>query len=372
MKTSSLLVAVLAISVLGCSSAPKKEEGETRDPDRPSVFNDRQDPLSQRRREAQDARLSAEQLYRRARADLDSSDFAGAIENYDALSTRFPFSDFATQGELERIYALYRNYEMDRALSAADRFLREHPRHAQIDYIHYLKGLINFNRDESALNLMSIDESKSDVSSLRRAFDDFSLLIQKFPGSRYNGDAYQRMVFIRNRLAEHELHVVDFYLRRGAYVAAAKRGEQIIAQYPGTPASRRALRILVECYERAGLEQQAQDARALLAAQGAENDDAPAVVSTVSEAAAPEPRKPGVMARIAGWFSPLDREGTEVVIPTGASKPAPAAAPAASQTAGTPPADTAPAASDSAEKKPGRRIDVFFEPYDPPAPAPAP
>src|SRR5690606_30864456 len=103
------------------------------------------------REERRLAQLDAEQLYRRARRDLESSDFEGAIEGYNVLSTRHPFSDYTTQGELERIYALYRSYDPERALSGADRFLREHPRHPAIDYVYYLKGLINFNRDESPM-----------------------------------------------------------------------------------------------------------------------------------------------------------------------------------------------------------------------------
>ena len=240
MKISSLLVAALALAVAACSSNPKTDKREPPE-ERPTVFGDSRDPLAKRRDEQRLSKLDAEQLYNRARRDLDSSDYAGAVEGYDELSTRHPFSDYATQGELDRIYALYRNFEFDRALSSADRFLREHPRHPSVDYIHYVKGLANFSRDDSTFNFLPSDDTKADVTSLRRAFDDFALLLQRFPGSRYAGDSYTRMVFIRNRLAEHELHVVDFYLRRGAYVAAAKRAEQIIAQYPGTPSTIKAL-----------------------------------------------------------------------------------------------------------------------------------
>lgn len=380
MKISSLLVAALALCTAACSSTPDKDKPAP-NPDRPGVFEDPQDPLAKRREDRRLAQLDAEQLYRRARATLDSSDFPTAIENYDQLSTRYPFSDYATQGELERIYALYRSFEPDRALSSADRFLREHPRHPAVDYIHYVKGLVNFDRDEAALNLLPSDESKSDVTSQRRAFDDFALLIQKFPGSKYNGDAHARMVYIRNRLATHELHVVDFYVRRGAYVAAAKRAEQVIAQYPGTPASYRALTHLVECYELAGLKQQAEDARRLLAAQDAKvlsavnsaptsqlptlnvNDAAPPTLDQA--AAATPPEKPGLMSRIAGFFSPLDNSegGTEIIIPS-----------AKKDTEGAPATESQPtAAADPAPAESSKRtkLEVIFEPYDDESPAPA-
>ena len=368
MKISSLLVAVLAIFLMvGCSSNPKQDDKDspdkdTRDPDRASVFRDQQDPLAERRRLDRDAKLNAAQLYFRARRELDSSDFASAVESYDDLSKRYPFSDYATQGELERIYALYRNFDHDRATSSADRFLREHPRHSAVDYVHYLKGLINYARDESALNILPVDETKSDVSSHRRAFDDFSLLIQRFPGSRYAGDAYARMVHIRNRLAAHELHVVDFYVRRGAYVAAAKRGEQVIAQYPGTPASYRALEMLVKCYELSGMKQQEEDARKLLAAQERPKglDQASAEnLPRLSDASAP-PEKPGFLTRIAGFFSPFDSSkpdaGVELIIPSNKTTPAEAEA-AKSETA---------AEAKTGEAKSGNKLEIFYEAPDEP------
>lgn len=320
--------------------------------------------------------LSAELLYRRARASLDNSDFGGAIEAYDNLTTRFPFADVTTQGELERLYALHRTQDPDRALTSADRFLREHPRHPAVDYVQYVKGLVNFSRDDAALSLLPIDESKADVSSLRRAWDDFSTLIQKHPNSRYVGDARQRMVFIRNRLAEHEMHVVDYYVRRGAFVAAAKRAEQVISQYPGTPASYAALDTLQVCYTGAGMLAQADDVRILLAAQTVPanvartslNQATPTAPATLVAAAAPEgppvaAEKPGILARVVNFFAPLDSSqpgaGIEVVIPGGGTSTTDgdkAAAPGESASAA--------ASGESAEKPASNRLEVFFEPYD--------
>lgn len=337
MKISPYLIAALVVLVAACSTNPGGEL-----PKRPI---DKTDPLAVKRQELRDAKLGARQLYRTAHGSLTSSDFAAAVESYDKLSERFPFSDYATQGELERIYALYRNYDPDRALSAADKFTREHPRHAAIDYVQYIKGLTNYNRDTEGLNILPSDETKSDVGSLRRAYDDFATLLQKFPNSPYAGDAYQRMIFLRGRLADHELHVVDFYLRRGAYVAAAKRAEQIIGQYPGTVASHRALAMLEQCYEKAGLTVQAADAKRLLEAQLPLPDPktrsaaAAAPARTVAET---PPEKPGFLARVVETFSSV-----------GSSEPAPAADKTAEATAPAPAAEaTATTAAASVETIP--------------------
>ncbi|MCC2658784.1 MAG: outer membrane protein assembly factor BamD [Panacagrimonas sp.] len=387
--------AALALALTACSSNPDKDGKKRPDPepDRPNVFDrDKQDPLAKRREDRRLSQMDAEQLYRRAHRDMESSDFAGAVEGYDILSERHPFSDYTTQGEIERIYSLYRNFEPERASSSADRFLREHPRHPSVDYIHYLKGLINFDRDESPMNMLPVDESRSDVTSQRRAFDDFALLMQKYPGSRYAADAYARMVYIRNRLASHELHVVDFYIRRGAYVAAAKRAEQVIALYPGTPASYRALEMLVECYELAGLKQQGDDARALLAAQNQQivkafshSSPGALTVATVEvEDFAPAPPPPAAAAAptaapaSSSWFAPIESDTGpgkfEVVIPSdkSGSTPAPAGTEAADKAAASAGAAAAQApGAAAAEPSPTRsnRLEIFYEsPDDAPAP----
>jgi outer membrane protein assembly factor BamD len=208
-------------------------------------------------------RLEASELYRRARGKLESADYAGALADFGSLQARFPFSDYATQAQLESLYAQYRNHEHEQALAATDRFLREHPRHAAADYVLYLRGTINFTRGQGMLDGV-VDNTRHDVTNARRAFDDFSALVQRYPDSRYAADARLRMIHLRNQIAEHELHVVRFYIKRGAYVAAARRAEQIIAQYPGAPGSYEALRLLAESYAQLGLREQARDAKRIL------------------------------------------------------------------------------------------------------------
>jgi outer membrane protein assembly factor BamD len=197
-------------------------------------------------------RLEADGLYKLARRSLDTADFQGAIQRYDQILLRYPFTDYATQAQLESIYARYRAFDPEAALTTADRFLKEHPRHAAVDYVYYLKGLINFQRGESLFDWM-MDSSRQDVGFARRAFDDFALLAQRYPNSRYAADARLRMVRLRNRIADHELSVVKYYVRRGAHVAAAKRAEKIIADYPGAPATGEALVLLEKSYREAGL-----------------------------------------------------------------------------------------------------------------------
>jgi outer membrane protein assembly factor BamD len=207
-------------------------------------------------------RLEADGLYKLARRALDSSDFQGALQRYDQILLRYPFTDYATQAELETVYAKYRAFDADGAISAADRFLKEHPRHPRVDYVYYLKGLVNYQRNESAFEWL-MDSSRQDVTSAQRAFDDFALLTQKYPNSRYASDARERMIYLRNRIAAHELSVVKYYERRGAHLAAAKRAEKILEDYPGAPTTIETLTLLEGAYREAGLLAQADDIKKL-------------------------------------------------------------------------------------------------------------
>jgi outer membrane protein assembly factor BamD len=240
-----ILAACLAVILAACAS----------DPDNLPPTNPFKGGKSER-----EMRLEADGLYKLARRSLDTADYQGAIQRYDQIQLRYPFTDYATQAQLESIYAKYRAFDAEGALSTADRFLKEHPRHPQVDYAYYLKGLINFQRGDSLFDWL-VDSSGQDAGFARNAFDDFALLVQKYPQSRYAADARLRMVFLRNKIAEHELSVVRYYVRRGAHVAAAKRAERIVADFPGAPALGETLALLEKSYREVGLATQAEDVR---------------------------------------------------------------------------------------------------------------
>lgn len=275
MKLRYFAVALAAVGLVACSSNPDK--APARNPFKP-------DEVSQR-----EQRLQAGQLYAAAREALDSADYNTAIQRYTTLATRFPFTDYAVQGQLEKVYAEYRSYKSDEALTDADHFLRDYPRHQNADYVQYLKGLVNFERDRGFEAMLGADISKRDVTNLRRAFDDFQLLTQKYPSSKYVGDARLRMIDLRNRIADHEMTVVRYYMRRGAYIAAAKRAEQIVAQYPGSPITVEALAALEKAYRNIGLNDQADDAHKLYQAYMNPNWVPPPAEAPPARPAAPAP-----------------------------------------------------------------------------------
>jgi outer membrane protein assembly factor BamD len=214
-----------------------------------------------------DEEQSTEQLlYRSAQTSIRSGNYSDAITKLQKLEARFPFGRYAEQAQLELIYAYFMAYQPEAARAAADRFIRLHPQHPGVDYAYYLKGVTAFNEDRGLLDRFgAADISTRDPSSSRKAFNDFSDLLARFPDSQYAPDARQRMVYLRNLLAHYEINVARFYMRRGAYVAAANRARTVVEHYPQSLSVSDALAVIIEANWRLGLPDAANDALRVLA-----------------------------------------------------------------------------------------------------------
>jgi len=217
--------------------------------------------------------ISARQLYNKANGEMNNNRFADAIESYTLLESRYPFGRYAQQAQLELAFLYYRQSNMDAAISIADRFIKLNPQHPNVDYAYYMKGLANFDKSKSFLNfILPRNPSDKDPAPLVAAFDIFSNLIQKYPDSEYADDAKQRMIFLRNELAEHELTVADFYMRRGAYVAAANRAKYVMEKYQGAPSMPQAVYTLELAYRQLGINDLAYDTRKVYATNFLDED----------------------------------------------------------------------------------------------------
>src|SRR3984957_3870372 len=205
---------------------------------------------------------SPEVLYKKARKALNSYDYNSSIKTYEQLTARFPFTDQARQARLDLIYAYYRAGEKESATDAAETFIRENPTHPRVDYAWYIKGLVDFERPPNALEkLFRVDLSQRPPSTARKAFAAFRTVVEQYPKSEYAHDALQRMLSLRHRLANYEVHVARYYMKRGAYVAAVQRAKGCVEQYDGAPAVHDAVAILVEGYDRLNLPPLAEKAK---------------------------------------------------------------------------------------------------------------
>ena len=208
---------------------------------------------------------TAKDFYDEARSSLDAGEFQTAISNLETLEARFPFDPYAKQAQLDVAYAYYKFEEPESALSAIERFMRLHPRDPHIDYAYYLKGLVNFNRGVGFLDdWFPRDVARHDATIMQQSYNDFSSLVRLYPDSHYAGDAHQRMVFLRNKMAQKEIEIAEFYIERETWLSAINRAKNVIERYQDSIWSHRALEIMAEGYKQLGLKDLAADAQRVL------------------------------------------------------------------------------------------------------------
>jgi outer membrane protein assembly factor BamD len=208
---------------------------------------------------------SAAKLYSEAKSNLNDRNYTQAIKYYQKLEARYPYGRFAQQAQIEIAYAHYKDNEPALALAAADRFIKLHPNHPNVDYVYYLKGLANFNEDLGILGFVgNQDMTERDPKAAAEAFDAFKEVVNRFPESKYTPDALARMKYLVNALAAHEVHVARYYLKRGAHVAAINRVQHALKTYPQAPANEEGLVILVKSYDALGMKDLRDDAERVM------------------------------------------------------------------------------------------------------------
>lgn len=212
-----------------------------------------------------DENWSVERVYSEAKAALEMGDYTTAITYYEQLEARFPFGEYAQQALLESAYAQYKNDDPETAIANLDRFMRVYPLNDNIDYAIYLRGLVNFHRDIGLVEkYIPRDESQRDPGAAEDALRDFNTLIQRFPTSRYAEDSAQRIVYLRNRLAQHEVNVANYYMRRNSFIAAVNRAKYVLENYSRTPAMPEALVIMAKAYKVLGMNDLSENALRVL------------------------------------------------------------------------------------------------------------
>lgn len=209
--------------------------------------------------------LSEREFYEQATEAMADNNFLIASERLQQLESRYPFGDYAEQAQLELIYTQHMMADMEGSLASAERFIRLHPLHKQVDYAYYMRGLSVYELGFSFVERYTPSkQARRDPTPFRDAFNHFDELVRRYPDSQYNKDAQKRMIFLRDRLAQYEIGVGRFYMKRHAYLAAALRGERVMLGYQGTSAVGDALALQVEAYRLLGQEFEAKQSLALL------------------------------------------------------------------------------------------------------------
>lgn len=204
---------------------------------------------------------SAAKLYRESRDELAVMNYEKSLKLLEKLESRYPFGTYAQQAQMDQAYVHYKAGDQALALAAIDRFIKLHPDHPNVDYMYYLRGLVNFNDRKSIFEGLSTqDPSERDQKALREAFDSFKLLVERYPNSVYAQDAADRLGYLLNSMASHDVHVARYYYRRGAYVAAINRAQSAIQNYRQAPAIEEAMWLMIRSYDALGMPQLRDDA----------------------------------------------------------------------------------------------------------------
>jgi outer membrane protein assembly factor BamD len=207
------------------------------------------------------------EAYELAQLSIARKNYRRGIQIFEAIQARFPFSDLSRQIQLELLYAYFKSGQHEQAAEAADTFIRENPTHARVDYALYIKALSYYEGDAGILERwFRRDVTKRPPVDVDLAYSTLRRLVDRYPTSEYAADAEQRMLAIKERMSEYENHVADYYLRRGAYVAAANRAKSALEQYNGASGNAESLKIMAEAYDNMGMADLAADARRVLAA----------------------------------------------------------------------------------------------------------
>jgi outer membrane protein assembly factor BamD len=217
--------------------------------------------------ESKDSGFTERQFYDKIQSSLKSKNWQVAIGNLQLLESQFPFGKYAEQSQLELIYAQFMSADYSSSIASAERFVRLHPQHPNVDYAIYVRGLSELNQSGRLFDgLFNLDDSSRDIGTAREAFATLGQLIQQYPNSPYAPDARQRLVSLRNQLARSEINVANYYFSRDALVAAANRGQFVVENFQQSPAVADGLAVMAQAYHMMGKDELAGNAVKVLAA----------------------------------------------------------------------------------------------------------
>ena len=232
MKNNLVLTILTVLILAGCASKPETEE------------------------EKEPAEVI---LYQLAQDRINAKNYSGAVESLARIERFYPFGVYAEQARADLIYAFYMSGDYDQAYAASEKFIRLYPRNTNIDYAYFMKGMTGYYQDEGLLNdIFALDLSKRDTSPAMQSYADLTEFIIRYPESEYIDAARERLIFLRNLIASSELDGAEYYMKRGAYLAAVNRANYVLKNIPNSTERERALRILKEAYKQLGYDEYAE------------------------------------------------------------------------------------------------------------------
>lgn len=210
--------------------------------------------------EEEDQQASAKKIYDTAKSSLLTQKYSSALEKYQELEQKYPFSQYARSALIESAYANYKSTELEKSIAYTQRFIKNYPDDSKLDYAYYLQGLCYFAMGKTLVHyILPRDPTTKSPQSLIKSFDVFSELYNRFPNSIYRPDVKYRLAVLRNMLAIHEIRVASFYIKRESYIATVNRIKYMLERYEGAQHTPDGLYLMAVAYRRLGHEDLALD-----------------------------------------------------------------------------------------------------------------
>ena len=209
--------------------------------------------------EKEEAEPPEVQLYRMAQDRINAQNYLGAVDSLARIERFYPFGVYAEQARADLIYAHYMSGDFDQAYAASEKFIRLYPRNTNVDYAYFMKGMTGYYADEGILgNIFSLSLAKRDITGAMQSYADLTEFLIRYPESEYIDAARERLIFLRNLIASSELDGAEYYLKRGAYLAALNRANYVLKNIPNSTEKQRALDIMKKSFIELGYEEYAE------------------------------------------------------------------------------------------------------------------
>ncbi|HOK06609.1 MAG TPA: outer membrane protein assembly factor BamD [Syntrophales bacterium] len=193
------------------------------------------------------ARGNAEALYAAGVEAYKDGRYKRAVEHFTRVKELYPLHPLAPMAEIGIGDAHFSNEDYAEAEMAYTEFANLHPSHEDIPYVLYQIGMCHYHQ------MLSIDRDQTETM---RAAKEFERVIARYPTSKFAFLAEKRLKECRQRLAESEFYVGEFYFKRGDYKAALRRFEYLAKNYPNVGLDYKTSIYLKESKERLAREEE--------------------------------------------------------------------------------------------------------------------
>jgi len=235
-----------------------------------------------------------EVLYNNAAKELDTRDYAEAIELFNEVERQHPYSEWARRSTLMSAFAAYQSRRYDDAIGTAQRYISLNPGSEEAAYAYFLVATSYFEQ------IVDVGRDQRTTELAKASLDE---LLRRFPTTEYAKDAQLKMDMVDDQLAGKEMEIGRWYLNREEHLPAINRFRTVITDYDTTTHAPEALYRLVEAYMSVGLKGEALAAAAVLGYNHPASDWYKSAYNIMSEEgldpdAVPDSRKKGLISRL--------------------------------------------------------------------------